>query len=105
MAALTVELDDIVESSRFVATDDEHDPDGSTVGFERAKTAALLDAAWARLAEVDAALARMETGGFGACEECGKPIGAGRLLARPAARSCIECARRAGRRPTRPRRC
>lgn len=105
MASLTVELDDIVESSRFVATDDEHDPDGSTVGFERAKTTALLDAAWARLAEVDAALARLDSGSYGACEQCGEPIGAERLRARPPARWCIRCAEPADRRGPRSRHC
>ncbi|HEX2054678.1 MAG TPA: TraR/DksA C4-type zinc finger protein [Actinomycetota bacterium] len=92
VSALTAQLDDIVDSTRFVATDDEHDPDGSTVGFERAKIAALLDAAWARLAEVEAVLERMETGRYGTCEGCGEPIAHERLLARPVATRCVACA-------------
>jgi RNA polymerase-binding transcription factor DksA len=41
---------------------------------------------------VDLALARIADGSYGTCERCGEPIGAGRLAARPAARTCIRCA-------------
>ncbi len=34
--ALTRDFDEIVEASALVAADDEHDPDGSTIAFERA---------------------------------------------------------------------
>jgi DnaK suppressor protein len=44
------------------------------------------------------ALARIEDGSYGECEECGQPIGASRLLARPEARLCIACQTRAERR-------
>jgi DnaK suppressor protein len=30
---------------------------------------------------------------YGICETCDRPIGAERLAARPAARTCIDCAR------------
>ena len=33
------------------------------------------------------------SGTYGVCEGCGRPIAAERLVARPAARSCIDCAR------------
>jgi DnaK suppressor protein len=41
------------------------------------------------------ALAKFEDGSYGLCEECGQPIGASRLLARPEARLCIACQTRA----------
>jgi DnaK suppressor protein len=44
------------------------------------------------------ALAKFEDGSYGLCEECGQPIGASRLLARPEARLCIACQTRAERR-------
>lgn len=44
------------------------------------------------------ALARFEDGSYGLCEECGQPIGASRLLARPEARLCIACQTRAEKR-------
>jgi DnaK suppressor protein len=43
------------------------------------------------------ALAKFEDGSYGLCEECGQPIGASRLLARPEARLCITCQTRAER--------
>lgn len=44
------------------------------------------------LAEVEAALLRIEAGAYGRCENCGGPIGAQRLRAIPEARNCIGCA-------------
>jgi RNA polymerase-binding protein DksA len=91
--ALTREFDEVVAASQASNADDEHDPEGATIAFERQQVAALLEQAQRRLADVDAALARREAGGYGICESCGRPIGAERLAARPAARTCIDCAR------------
>lgn len=52
----------------------------------------------AEMRAVRQALARFDDGSYGLCEECGQPIGASRLLARPEARLCIECQTRAERR-------
>jgi RNA polymerase-binding transcription factor DksA len=72
--------------------DDEHDPEGATIGFERAQLSALLDAARRRLTDAEQALERVVAGGYGRCESCGQPIGDERLAARPSARTCIGCA-------------
>jgi RNA polymerase-binding transcription factor DksA len=92
VAELTQGFDAVVESSRLANLDDEHDPEGSTVGFERAQIQALLDAARIRLAELDAARERLERGGYGICVGCGAPIARARLEAEPAARTCVACA-------------
>lgn len=92
ISAMAAQLEEIIESSQYVATDDEHDPDGSTVAFERSKVSALLVHARERLAEVDSAFGRLETGSYGACESCGAGIPLERLLARPVARHCVPCA-------------
>jgi RNA polymerase-binding transcription factor DksA len=92
IAALSREFDGIVASSAGVATDDEHDPEGATIAFERAQLAALIDQARGHLAELDDALDRLRQGSYGRCERCGRPIAAERLAARPAARTCITCA-------------
>jgi DnaK suppressor protein len=42
--------------------------------------------------EVLDALARIDNGGYGSCERCGKPIASERLDAIPYARLCIRCA-------------
>jgi RNA polymerase-binding protein DksA len=91
--ALTREFDEVVAASRSSNADDEHDPEGATIAFERQQVAALLDQARRRLADVDEALARSATGDYGVCADCGRPIAAERLAARPHARTCIECAR------------
>ena len=52
----------------------------------------------AEMRQLRQALARFEDGSYGFCEECGQPIGASRLLARPEARLCIDCQTRAERR-------
>jgi DnaK suppressor protein len=91
--ALIREFDQVVAASRQSNADDEHDPEGATIAFERQQVAALLDQARRRLADVEAAVERQANGGYGVCETCGRPIAAERLAARPAARTCIICAR------------
>jgi DnaK suppressor protein len=90
--ALTREFEGVVAASRSSNGDDEHDPEGATVAFERQQVAALLESARRRLAEVEAALERRASGGYGVCEVCGRPIPAERLAARPSARTCVACA-------------
>ena len=102
LAALTRDFEGIVESSAAAATDDEHDPEGATIAFERAHVMALISQVREHLAELDKALERLRDGSYGTCERCGRPIGADRLAARPAAVSCIACA--AAKHPLRPAR-
>ncbi len=45
-------------------------------------------------AQVDDALRARERGTYGTCQECGQPIPAERLAARPEATLCVECQRR-----------
>jgi RNA polymerase-binding transcription factor DksA len=92
LSGLERELAGIIESSDSANTDDEHDPEGATIAFERQHTAALLSQARQHLAEIDAATARVAAGSYGRCERCGQPIGAARLAARPATTTCITCA-------------
>lgn len=87
------ELAGMIESAG-AGTDDEHDPEGATLAFERQHAAALLSQARQHLAEIDAALVRLADGRYGRCEKCGRPIGAGRLAARPVTATCIACAAR-----------
>jgi DnaK suppressor protein len=91
-AALEREFAILAEAASSAGTDDEHDPEGATLAFERQHAAALLEAARERLAGIDAALRRLEAGQYGVCERCGQPIGSDRLTARPAALTCIRCA-------------
>lgn len=96
-ADLERELADIAESTSQVP-DDEHDAEGSTVGYERAKVSSLLAATRREIDDLTDALARatgdVPAGGGtdGRCRRCGEPIGAERLAALPAAVTCVACA-------------
>jgi DnaK suppressor protein len=90
--ALEREFAALAEAASAGGTDDEHDPEGATLAFERQHTAALLAQAREQVAALDAALARLAAGSYGVCERCGQPIGEARLAARPAAVLCIGCA-------------
>lgn len=94
VAALTQSRDEIVEATVGANADDEHDPEGATIAFERQQTVALLEQAHASLAAAEKALAARAAGSYGRCERCGETIGAERLEARPSATTCITCARR-----------
>ena len=83
----------MVAASRDTNADDEHDPEGATIAFERSQLGALVRQARAHLAEIDAAEDRLAAGSYGTCEGCGSAIGDARLEARPVARTCIRCAR------------
>jgi DnaK suppressor protein len=73
--------------------DDEHDPEGATVAFERQHVAALISQAREHLGAIDLALGKIDSGKYEICDKCGGPIGAERLAARPAALTCVDCAR------------
>ena len=70
-------------------SDDEHDPEGATIGYEWSQADALREGLRRRLAEVDAALVRVEAGSYGVCAICGDPIAPARLEARPTTDRCI----------------
>ncbi|HXT89495.1 MAG TPA: TraR/DksA C4-type zinc finger protein [Trebonia sp.] len=72
--------------------DDEHDPEGATVAYERQHIAALRAQAREQLDMIDAALRKVASGIYEICDICGEPIGAERLAARPASLICIRCA-------------
>src|SRR5689334_24488212 len=88
-AALAEDLEALFSASRDSNADDEHDPEGATIGFERAQLIALLAAARERIAEVDDALGRVDAATYGLCQRCGQPIAEDRLAARPFARCCM----------------
>src|SRR4051795_8156283 len=102
IGALTREFDSVVAASEAANADDEHDPEGATIAFERQQLAALLDSARSRLADVDAALARAAAGDYGRCAECGREIDPERLAARPQAPARTPRARGGGRVTPRP---
>jgi DnaK suppressor protein len=90
--ALNAELNGIISDGVGTNADDEHDPEGSTIAYERARVAALLADAQSYLSDLDRALVRLVDGSYSICEKCRRTIPAERLEALPACRTCIECA-------------
>lgn len=105
-ADLARRLDALTRAGAAPAAEDERQADEvETSPLDRATVRLLNDltreAAGQQSAEVRQlrrALAKFADGSYGFCEECGQPIGAARLLARPEARLCIACQTRAERR-------
>ena len=93
VAELDRSFADIAASVDTANTDDEHDPEGATLAFERAQVVSLLEEARGQLDALDAASARLDTGTYGVCEHCGAEIDVERLDALPGTRQCIDCAR------------
>ena len=94
IAALTRNFDDIVASTADASVDDEHDPEGATIAFERQQVGTFLDDARRHVAALDAALSRIAEGAYGICEVCNQPIAPERLEARPTATNCVACIKR-----------
>jgi RNA polymerase-binding transcription factor DksA len=97
IASLEQEFAAIVESAEGANIDDEHDPEGTTIAFERQRVAALIDERRRHLRALADAEQRREAGTYGTCAVCGRPIGAERLGALPSTTICVSCARGEGR--------
>jgi RNA polymerase-binding transcription factor DksA len=65
--------------------------EGSSTASERGHIEALKAQLGTRLADVDAAIGRIDSGLYGICESCGGPIGEARLDAMPEATLCVTC--------------
>ena len=71
---------------------DDNFADSAAATAERSEILAFIDSARDRLADVDAALAKLDEGTYGICETCGREIGEARLEARPLSVRCVDCA-------------
>ena len=89
-------LDELTHDREGSNDDDEHDPEGVTLSSEWSRLTGLAEAAASELQQVDDALARVDAGTYGACANCGTPIPAARLEARPFAEYCVACAEKLG---------
>jgi DnaK suppressor protein len=72
--------------------------DAGTKTFEREHEMSLAANSRDLLAQVERALARLDNNTYGICENCGNPIGKGRLQAFPRATLCVTCKQREERR-------
>jgi DnaK suppressor protein len=97
ISSIEDEMGAFVDARRDTATDDEHDPEGPTLAFERSQASAILRQSLRHVTEIDAAIERMNEGTYGLCAVCHGPIKLGRLQVRPQAPLCISCAEHAQR--------
>ncbi len=65
--------------------------EGDTLNVERDRLLVVASEAKERVAEIDAALGRVEAGTYGVCETCGKAIAKARLEVVPEATLCVNC--------------
>ena len=92
IASLEAVVAAIVEGSELVSTDDEHDPEGPTIAYERAQATALLRQARADLDALAVRRRQLEEGRQIVCAACGRDITLERLAALPTTSRCIDCA-------------
>lgn len=96
-AELKTRLADLLERSNVIEDDLRHplDADSEEQAQDLADDEALagVDAILREeIQQVRYALARIASGTYGTCAQCGEPIGEARLKARPIATRCINCA-------------
>jgi len=91
LAALRRDHAAILAASEASNADDEHDPEGATIAWEREQVAALITRLEGQRDQLVAAAVRAADGSYGTCERCGGEIPAERLAVRPAARTCVGC--------------
>lgn len=94
LEAATSDFELIVAASVDSNADDEHDPEGATIAFERSQVESTIRQARSRLEAIKQAHERLTAGTYGSCERCGETIAEERLAARPTASTCITCAGR-----------
>jgi DnaK suppressor protein len=82
-----------VEDETGDETWDQHLADAATAMHDRELDYGIADNEQQLLAEIDAALQRIEDGTYGICSNCGKSISPERLEALPWATLCIDCAK------------
>ena len=90
LASMTRDLEALFAASADSNADDEHDPEGQTIAYERSQLAALIQGAQDHLAGIEVGMIRLKQGSYGICEVCRRPIPTARLDARPTARTCIQ---------------
>jgi RNA polymerase-binding protein DksA len=82
------------ESSGNLSNVPLHMADVGTENYDQEFTLGLIENEQETLEQVQEALARIEAGSFGRCQECGEPIARQRLQYLPYTKHCIQCARK-----------
>jgi DnaK suppressor protein len=89
-ADLQRQIGELDISTDAAADFDENFADSGQVAAEQGENQVLLGTFRDQLAEVEAAIVRIDEGTYGRCEECGTEITPPRLEAMPSTRYCID---------------
>ncbi len=92
--SLEASFADLTEAADASPPDDEHDPEGHTIAFERSRLSGQRETYLRNIAELTAAELRLDDARSALCDECGAPIPLERRLAVPTTTRCVDCARR-----------
>jgi DnaK suppressor protein len=91
--SLTANFADLAEAADASPPDDEHDPEGHTIAFERSQLTSRRDEYLRTIAELAEAERRLDDVGAALCQSCGDEIPHERRLAVPTSTRCVNCAR------------
>jgi RNA polymerase-binding protein DksA len=96
-ATLKVRLAELLARCEVIEADLRHplEADSSEQAIDLADDEALKgvdDVLRAEIAQIRQALLRIDKGNYGTCTSCGQEIGRKRLISRPIATRCIQCA-------------
>jgi DnaK suppressor protein len=94
IAELDADLSESLEDSSEESPYDQHMAETAAVTLDREIDLTLEENARAAISQIDRALQKLETGTYGSCDKCGRPISDERLKVAPFATLCIECKRR-----------
>jgi RNA polymerase-binding transcription factor DksA len=92
LASVDAELLSIQGMRSDSTSDDEHDPEGSTLSGDWSRIVAHRNDATAQLRDLERAVERLAAGEYGICVVCGRAIPDARLRVKPAAERCVGCA-------------
>ena len=65
--------------------------DAAAATAERSEVLGIVENLRGMVSDIDAALAKVDSGTYGVCESCGEAIGADRMEYRPTSRFCVSC--------------
>ena len=82
----------IVEGSELTSTDDEHDPEGATIAYERAQANALLRQARSDLEALLVTRRHLLEDRVVVCADCGRDVDLERIAVLPTTHRCVGCA-------------
>ena len=99
---LKLRRDELLDRLRKITSDVRHEGEAIEADFAEQAVQrendqvmdAIGEAARQELTQINVALARIDSGDYGVCSECGRNIGPQRLEVLPYSTMCLECASR-----------